>query len=81
MKINNEGKLQVVHDDNLLKLLENLQLSGKLNRGELKCKFCQTIISFDNLAAVFPESDTIKIVCNSPECVLELSNYLNEKNV
>lgn len=81
MKINDEGRLQAVHDDHLQKLLDNLQLSTKIQRGEMKCKFCRTTISFENLSAIFPESDTIKIVCESPNCVLELSNYINEKNV
>lgn len=81
MNINDEGKLKVVHDDKLHGLLENLKLSEGIKRGEVKCKFCKIPISFENLGAIFPESNTIKIVCGEPACMLELTNYINEKNV
>lgn len=81
MKINDEGRVQAVHDDQLQTLLDNLQISSKMQKGEMKCKFCRTIVSFENLAAIFPEIDTIKVVCGEPKCFLELTNYINGKNV
>jgi hypothetical protein len=64
--------LKAVHDDDLLKLLEKLDLVNKFNTGQIKCAFCGVIISFDNLLSLFPDSGTIKLVCTKPSCVVSL---------
>jgi hypothetical protein len=76
-----DGVLNVVHDNKLLTLLGNLNLLVPIQEQKVKCKFCKTVITYENLNAIFPESGTIKISCNLPECVIALSNYLNEENV
>lgn len=76
-----EGTLKVIHDDKIKLLLENLGLSLLIEKGEIKCKFCKSVITYDNINSIFPESDTIKITCNTPVCILNLTNYINEKNV
>ena len=80
-KKNTEGTLKVVHDDKLRSFLDNLGISRQIDNGEVKCKFCKTVINYGNINSIFPESDTIKITCNTPICILQLSTYLNEKNV
>jgi len=70
--------LSAVHDEDLLKLLTNLNLIDKLNNQELKCKFTDTVITFDNLYSLFPESGDIKLVCDSPEAIKLFSDYVND---
>lgn len=74
-------KVSVVHDDDLENFLEALGVLGKFQRGELLCKFCKTSITFENLHSVFPQSGDIKIVCDKPDCVRQLSDLLREGKI
>ena len=74
-------KLNAVHDDNLEALLKKLNLLEKINSGKVKCKFTGTTITLDNLHTIFPEEGTIKVVCDSPEAIKKLSEYINDKNL
>ncbi|WP_228235682.1 hypothetical protein [Allomuricauda sp. M10] len=76
-----KAKLNAVHDNDLEKLLAKLNLLEKLKQGELKCKFTQEVITFDNLHSIFPEEGTIKLVSDSPEAIKLLSEYINERNL
>ena len=69
-------KIQAVHDEDLEKILEGLGILNKFKHGELKCKFCSKAITFNNLHSLFPQSGDIKLVCDSTNCVGELSNLL-----
>lgn len=60
--------LRAVHDDDLVGLLEKLDLKEQFDRGELRCRFCEDVISWDNLHALFPESGTIRVVCDKKDC-------------
>jgi len=73
--------LNVVHDNDLIDLLKKLKLFEKIQMGQLKCKFTATVITFQNLHSIFPESGDIKLVCNSPEAIKKLSEYINEHNI
>ena len=70
--------LSAVHDEDLLKLLTNLNLINKLENNLLKCKFTGTIITFDNLYSIFPESGDIKLVCDTPEAIKLFTDYVQE---
>lgn len=74
-------KIRAVHDQDLEKILEGLGILDKFKRGELKCKFCNITITFDNLHSFFPQSENIKLVCDSSNCVRELSKLLREGEV
>lgn len=76
-----EGVLKVVHDDKVQTLLSNLGLLSDFQGGNIKCKFCKEIITLDSINGIFPESNTIKITCNKPTCVLQLTEYLNDYDV
>lgn len=76
-----KAKLNAVHDDDLIALLKSLNLLEKIKNGEVKCKFTKEIITLDNLHSIFPEEGTIKVVCDTPEAIKSLSEYINEKNV
>ena len=74
----NKEKLKSVHDQDLERLFERLGILGKLKHRKLKCKFCKTIITLENLHSLFPQSGSIKLVCDRTECVKELSSLLRE---
>ena len=76
-----KAKLNAVHDDDLIALLKSLNLLEKIKKGEVKCKFTKEVITLDNLHSIFPEEGTIKVVCDTPEAIKSLSEYINEKNV
>jgi hypothetical protein len=71
--------LHAVHDDDLRKLLENLGHLKDFEEGKIKCKFCKDTVTFENLSTIFPESGSIKFVCNKPDCAAQLSSHLGPK--
>ena len=64
-----KGTLRAVHDDDLDELLGALGLYSDFVHGKLKCAFCKDPITVDNLHSLFPDSGTIKLSCNQPQCV------------
>jgi hypothetical protein len=65
-------KVDAVHDDDLLDLLESLELKNKFLYGKLTCSFCGDVITWDNLHSLFPDSGTIKCCCTKSDCVNQL---------
>ena len=76
-----KANLNAVHDNDLEALLIKLDLIDKIHGGEIKCKFTNIIITLDNIHSIFPESGSIKVVCNSPEAIKHLSEYINENKL
>lgn len=76
-----KSNLNAVYDENLEELLSKLNLLDKIKDGQIRCKFTKEIITLENLHSIFPEENTIKIVCDSPEAIKLLSQYINEKNL
>jgi hypothetical protein len=74
----NKRDLNAVHDKDLNQLLINLGLMERMKEGKLKCKFTGTVIDFENLYSIFPESGDIKVVCDSPEAITLFTEYVNE---
>lgn len=74
-------EVRAVHDEDLEKILEGLGILNKFKHGDLKCKFCNNTINFNNLHSIFPQSGSIKLVCDSPNCVRGLSTLLREGEV
>lgn len=70
--------LQAVFDDDLQAFLEGLGLWGRLQRGDLRCKFCKEAITVENLHSLFPQSGQVQLVCDRPDCIQQLTQLLNE---
>jgi hypothetical protein len=66
-------KLNAVYDDDLEAYLEKLGVLGAIHRGKMKCKFCRMPVTLANLHSLFPESGSVKVVCDK---AVELTNIL-----
>jgi len=73
--------MHAVHEDDLEAYLDSLGILGKMNRGQILCKFCHEPVSKDTLHSLFPESGDIKVVCDTPSCVIELMGFLRSEGV
>lgn len=76
-----KATLNAIHDIDLEALLIKLNLFDKINSGKIHCKFTGEIITIRNLHSIFPEEGVIKLVCDSPEAIKQLSEYINDKNL
>lgn len=72
--------LKTINQENLGRYLENLGLLEKVSEGRAHCKFCDTVVSVENIAYLLPESGNISFICDKPECMLEASTYLRKKS-
>jgi len=77
--LKNESAVKAIFEDKFHLFLKNIGIYDDIQNGTIKCKFCGDTITFDNIASVFPESGSVKVVCDKPECICEMNNYLNEK--
>lgn len=64
--------IKAVHEQDLKELLDDLELSSMLERGELKCAMCGCIITYDNLLCLYPEEEDIKVCCKKCDCYEKL---------
>ena len=72
--------LKAVHDDDLIAYLRSLGVDTTQPTLE-PCKFCRQDVTLDNLAALFPESGALKLVCDRPSCLLALQELVLDGKV
>lgn len=68
-----ERIIHAVHDRDLEKLLESLNLQEDVRAGKVQCYVCKHTITMDNIGCIFPEQREIRFCCDKPECFLEAS--------
>lgn len=71
--------LKTLHEKDLEQYLQKLGVLEIVQSGAAKCKFCHDIIRVGNIHVLFPESGQVKFVCDKPQCIKELNNYLRQK--
>ena len=54
--------LNVLHDDELHSVLMKLGLLEKIEKGELKCKYCQKEVGEADILALVPNGNGYKVV-------------------
>lgn len=74
-----KAELNLIHDNDLLEFLKNIELLNPIHEGKVKCKFCKEVITITDINAVFPEEKSIKVCCTKPECIIKFTEYLNDK--
>ena len=56
-------QLQAAGGEGFEVLLHSLRLDQRRRAGKLACKFCRQQLDLEEIAAVFPESGDVKVVC------------------
>lgn len=73
-------EIEAIHESDLEDALKKIGLWDKLVAGDLQCKFCHSKITTENLHSILPESGAFNVICDAPECVTKLLQYLAEKS-
>jgi hypothetical protein len=74
-----DAPVHAVHDDDLPAVLEALGLARAFEKGELRCKFCGDVMTWDNLHSLFPDSGEVRLACSKAACASALLRYLDEQ--
>lgn len=74
MKTQLEGKVTIkaVHDADLNSFLGKLGLLEDIKNVQLKCSFCNCMLTLDNFGGVFKENGQLNPFCQKTECYLEV---------
>lgn len=73
-------EINAVHERDLDNLLQRLGVKEKFESGVFKCKFCNEVITKQNLYSILPESGGINFICDKPACVIAFTEYTAEKS-
>ena len=71
--------LSAVHDNEFEQFLKNINQFDNIQRGNCLCKYCGKTITIENIYSVFPESGTIKFVCDEMKCIVSFMNNEHKK--
>ena len=78
----NKEELRAAPSSGFDRMLTEFKLDRAAAQDRLKCKFCQThIAAIDEVAAIFPESGSIKVVCLQPRCLVALAKHISDGKV
>ncbi len=72
-------QVNTVHENDLINLLERLGIKDRFINKELLCKFCGNVVNKENIYSVLPESGGVNLICDKPECITKLLEYLENK--
>ena len=75
-RLTRRKQVALVHDDDLVNLLLELEILDDLEAGRLTCTSCGTTISLDNLAGWRKKASGWLLFCDDNDCVLELSSLV-----
>ena len=73
-------KIRAVHDNEVKELLSTMGLSYGVEHGEYRCIHCGEIINIRNLGALYPEGETINLVCDRLSCLGKVNLYGEGEN-
>lgn len=69
-----DDHLKAVYSSDIDAFLAKLEVLEQFNQGKLVCKYCKKAITRSNLYAIIPmPNKNVDMCCNSPDCVLSLS--------
>lgn len=70
--------MKAIHDKKFNQFLRSIDVYDEIKNGEHNCKFCNQLITFDNIYTIFPEAGKIKFVCDRTDCVVKMGEYLKD---
>lgn len=62
---------KAVYDEDLKSFLIKLELWNDLQERQLKCCFCEKLITFANFGGVIKQNGNLLVFCNKTACCLE----------
>ena len=78
---NEKKEIKAIFEKDLKEALSRIGLLQKISKNELLCKFCRTPVVIEIIHSIIPESGAHNVVCNKPECVIKITEYLAEKRI
>lgn len=69
--------IKAVYDADLNSFLEKLGLFEDMKNGQLRCSFCDCMLTFDNFGGVYKENGQLKPFCQKAECYLKVLKHKN----
>lgn len=66
-------KFPVFQQKYLEKILDRLGLLRQMQHNELRCQFCDTVISEENFGAIFLDGETVRVACFKHGCLEQIS--------
>ena len=69
-----DDHIKAVYSSDIDAFLARLGALEQFNQGKFECKYCEQVITRNNLYAIIPTPNkTVDMCCNKPDCVLSLS--------
>lgn len=65
-------KIKLVNDSDLEQYLSSLGLLENIRKRKIHCRFCDQVVTMDNLQVLFPCEDKICVICNKKKCLERL---------
>jgi len=71
MKEKNPKKeeLDFIYDEDLMPVLEKLGVKTNFTEGNIKCLFCNEVITLENLYSFFIDEGKLKMICDKEDCI------------
>lgn len=67
------AEVKAVWESELEPLLRSLSIWEPLLLGELTCAWCGRTVDLENLGAIIPQQDKVKVVCDHAPCISSLT--------
>ena len=68
-------EIKAVHERDLDTLLSKISKKEDFYIGKIKCKFCEEIISKENLYSLYSELGSINFICSKPQCIAKFMEH------
>ncbi|MFC2027189.1 hypothetical protein ACFLU3_00745 [Chloroflexota bacterium] len=65
-------KLDAVYDSDLEHFLSSIGVLKQIKAGAHQCVHCNSIVTLENLGAIYPISNDVSFVCDRPSCLNEI---------
>lgn len=61
--------IKAIYDDDFEQILIKINELHDVKAGKRKCKICNSTITLNNIACIFPESGAVKYICSKEVCI------------
>jgi len=75
-----KSTINTIHERDLDKLLNKIELKEDFINKKVKCRFCEKIVDINNLYAISNDNGSYIFICDSIECINKFFEYSDNKN-